>query len=470
MRNPGNVGEISLKNNSTIYLVTDNDRYIHLEGKSPDLCVLDEAQYQDLEYFGRIRQTMMRTKGKIKIFGIGGEAGSHYEKLWKSTNQMEWIYDDPNWREKLRFGYAELNEDEGEYFFEGTQLIIGNYLNTVLKGRWVRPDGVEDNEFFHGYHIPQTISPIIPLTEDDAITKYKTHPSFSIEHQKKNQPMSEFLSHSMGTFYNSEYRSITAEMINLCTEPYRNKSLLTPDDVIHLKKTFGEEIVIGMGVDFGSGGASSTVIAILIWWRRSDRIQLAYIKKRERENQAGQAEEILSLFKKYHCDIGVGDLGYAPNQVKLIQDGGYGINGGESYEGVGKNNFIGCRSISDVTKPFQIFDDTIDEHGEQTGRVQIDKTWGVDQFIELVSRSVMLEDKKCSKLIIPYKNDYEVSFLLEDMYKISRKDLKDIEDKIDTRQHPRKEYNHPPDSVMAVIYGMISFKVKKGSEWFYVSG
>ena len=56
------------------------------------------------------------------------------------------------------------------------------------------------------------------------------------------------------------------------------------------------------------------------------------------------------------------------------------------------------------------------------------------------------------------------------MYKISRKDLKMIEDKIDTRQHPRKEYNHPPDSVMAIIYGMIAFKVKKGSEWFWVSG
>lgn len=89
LRHPGNIGEISLKNNSTIYLVTDNYQYRHLEGKSPTLCILDEAQYQEIEHFGKVHQTMMATKGKVMIFGIGGEAGSHYEKLWNETNQME---------------------------------------------------------------------------------------------------------------------------------------------------------------------------------------------------------------------------------------------------------------------------------------------------------------------------------------------------------------------------------------------
>lgn len=51
-------------------MVTDNYEYMHPEGKSPTLCILDEAQYQDMEHFGRVHQTMMATKGKVKIFGI----------------------------------------------------------------------------------------------------------------------------------------------------------------------------------------------------------------------------------------------------------------------------------------------------------------------------------------------------------------------------------------------------------------
>jgi len=242
LRHPGNVGEVSLKNNSTIYLVTDNYQYRHLEGKSPSLCVLDEAQYQDIEYFGKVRQTMMATKGKMKILGIGGEAGSPYEKLWQQTNQMEWEYDDPNWRDVLQF------DENG--------LVIEDYLKKVLKGRWVAQNPLSIH--FHGYHIPQTICATIPLTEEDAITKYKIHPSYSIEFQKKDLPKSMFLSHVMGMFYNSPHRPVTAEMIQRCVNPYRYLSLLSADDVLEIKQVYGNQIIVGMGVDFGSGKSSYT--------------------------------------------------------------------------------------------------------------------------------------------------------------------------------------------------------------------
>jgi len=128
---------------------------------------------------------MMATKGKVKIFGIGGESGSSYEKLWIDTNQQEWIYDDDTWRDKLQF------DKEG--------LVVGQYLKDVLKGRWVAQN--PSSEYFIGYHIPQTIFPNIPLTEQDAIEKYKTHPRFSIESQKKILSDSEFRSHVLGVFW-----------------------------------------------------------------------------------------------------------------------------------------------------------------------------------------------------------------------------------------------------------------------------
>ena len=38
----------------------------------------------------------------------------------------------------------------------------------------------------------------------------------------------------------------------------------------------------------------------------------------------------------------------------------------------------------------------------------------------------------------------------------------------DPRQRPRKEYNHPPDSVMALIYSIAA--LKNETEWHWVSG
>ncbi|MEX1996315.1 MAG: hypothetical protein WD884_02920, partial [Nitrosopumilaceae archaeon] len=53
----GNIGEISLKNGSTIYCTTDNYEYRHVEGKSLEHCMLDEAQYQDIQVHSKIIQT-----------------------------------------------------------------------------------------------------------------------------------------------------------------------------------------------------------------------------------------------------------------------------------------------------------------------------------------------------------------------------------------------------------------------------
>lgn len=442
LRHPGNVGEISLKNNSTIYMLTDNDQYIHLEGKSPVLCVIDEAQYQNLDYFGRVHQTMMATKGKVRIFGIGGESGSTYEKMWQETNQMEWEYDDELWRDKLEF-------DKGG-------LVVGEYLRDVLKGGWIAQN--PSAEFFIGYHIPQTILATNPLTKQDAIEKYKTHPIFSIESQKERLSPSEVTANVMGTFHDSAFRPITRAMIAKCTEPYRYLSLVTPYFVREMKKSFGSDVLVSMGVDFGSGRNSSTVLAICMLWRKYQRIHLAYMEKRPQENQIKQAEYISEVFRFYDCDVGVGDLGYGTNQVKLIQDGGYSAEG-KKYPGV-DGKFYGCRSISNVAKPFEVFEDTVDEHGDKMARVQIDKTASIDELVGMLHSSV----GNSSKMIIPSRSDYQTGFLRKDLLSITRKDL---DTDILARKRIKKEYNHPPDSVMALIYAITAMKIEETVEWRY---
>src|SRR3989304_5068370 len=99
----GKISEVGFVNNSRVYLTTDQGGYIHVEGKSPQEVLLDEVQYQELEKLPKLNESMSQTKGKLKMVGIGGEGGSELERLWLETDQREWAYDDPNWRDKLRF-------------------------------------------------------------------------------------------------------------------------------------------------------------------------------------------------------------------------------------------------------------------------------------------------------------------------------------------------------------------------------
>ena len=473
----GNVGEISLINNSTIYCLTDNYEYRHAEGKALTVCICDEAQYQDIQFLPKLEETMTATKGRLIILGIGGEAGSPYERLWKRSNQMEWIYDDLYWRESLRFG--EHNIKGEEYLFAKTKLIVGDYLNTVLKGHWEIPQDVKDNRYFHGYHMPQQIFATIPLTIKSSIEQYGLKPRDAIEYKQKNNPDSIYKTHVLGTFYHAIRRPVTREMVLNCMEPYSYLSLLRPEEIADMKDIYQDEITVGMGVDWGSNPAkSATVIVILIHWKKSDRYQMVFLNKRPAENQMDQAEQVLNWFKRSKCDWGVGDLGYGAIQCKLIQDGGSNRLSGKRYEGVGSDRFVGSRMIGDETKQYLKYEKKIDEHGEIANKITMDKTSEIQKFVDLLEVYIshpthpIKNDYKRPKLIIPYhyEKQYETDWLIDDYTDITRRDLEITDDVAvteDRRLKARKQYNHPRDSTMATIYAVRALNLDK--EWHWVS-
>lgn len=459
-RDIGSVGEISMKNNSTIYMTTDNHEYRKVEGKSLALTILDEAQYHAIDHLPRVREAMSATKGKLKVLGIGGEAGSPYERLWASTDQRKWEYDDSLWREKLQF------DENG--------LVVGEYLKNILKGKWI-PQKPE-NYLQHGYHMPQTIFPTIPLTMDDAIEKYKVAPEYSLEWKEKAYSNAVWNMHVMGEFYKAMRRPVTREMVLACMEPYRNVGLSTAEEIAKLKDEHGHEIRIALGVDFGSGPSNSlTVISIMIHWKKSDRYHLAFIERRPAEHQLDQAEYIVDLFKRAKCDIGVGDLGYGQIQVKVIQDGGANRETGNIFEGIGSSIFVGCKSVGNEVKTFGKFDVKVDEHGEEVGRFTIDKTTAIQGFIDLLEtyRTNPKTNKPAPKLMIPFhkEREWETDWLVNDFTDITRKDLveasEEAENIVDRRQRAKKEFNHPKDSTMSVIYAKLG--LEQTNEWNWVS-
>jgi len=442
----GNIGEISLGNDSVLYLVTDEGEYKKVEGKSLQLLILDEAQYQDIQFLQKARYAIFKTHGKFFCLGIGGEAGSDYHKMWLQTDQREWKYDNPYWREKLEFDS------------EGGISNSDDKLRSILSGSWVanRPEHTE----YRGYHLPQPIFATIPLTIDDAVLKYKVRSKDSIEYQEMHSPHSILQSHCYGAFYKAERRPVTPDMVEACYVPYL--SFLSGEQVRELKDIYGNEVRVLLGVDFGSGpAASKTVISIILHWRKTERYQLAWLDPRPQEHQLDQARYIANLGKEYGIDIGVGDLGYGQIQVKLIQDGGRDSHD-TLFEGLGRKIFHGCRTYGDETKPHQEFRRDTDEHGEIVGRFQIDKTTVIQNLVDRMDRYVSHPTRQLAKLrrtqiMLPwYKSaQFKIEKLKDDLCSILRKDLEEIQDvqlDDDPRQKAKREFNHPRDSVMAMIY------------------
>lgn len=443
----GNIGEISLGNDSTIYLVTDEGEYKKVEGKSLRVLMLDEAQYQDVQFLTKALYSMFQTHGRIYVLGIGGEAGSEYYNMWHKTDQREWIYEDKFWYEKIR------RDAVGNIINDRDQ------LKAILAGRWI-PQKPENSQF-RGYHLPQTIFPSIPRTIAEA-QLYNINPQFSIEFQQRYSPQSYFSSHCMGEFYKAERRPITPEMVEACYLRYI--TLLQAHEVRALKEAFANEIIVLGGVDYGSGPSNSqTVASVMIYWKKSNRFQLAWIDPRPQEHQLDQSKYLAEMFNDYGIDFGVGDLGYGQIQVKLMQDGGRDSKD-RPFTGLGKRRFVGCRTIGDETKPQQKFIEEVDEHGTQLGRIQIDKTTTIQNFVDFIGsyvahpRRPLDEQWKRTLFIIPFGIEYETDWLVKEFVSITRKDLEKDPDVTveDPRQKAKKEFNHPPDSVMSIIYCLVA--------------
>ena len=444
-----NVGRIKVLNGSVIYLVTDENKYHAVEGKSNEVLILDETQAQDVGFLPVAFYSLSKTHGRFYCFGIGGEAGSDYYKLWKRTDQREWVYTDDDWRDKLEFN------SNGEIINDSDK------LKKILDGKWIAQNPSSTD--YRGYHFPQSMFPHIPLTIDDAIHKYHVQPELSIEYQRKHYPLSMFQSHCEGTFYKAERRPITPEMVEAC---YMNElKLIMPGEIQDLKSIYGNEITILGGVDFGSSasGASKTVAAIIIHWRKSNRYQLAWIDPRPAEHPLDQARYIADLFSRYVVDYAVGDWGYGQDQIPVIQSGGRDSKDNK-FEGIGRFKFRGCQTIGNEVKPMQEYTQNTDEHGVEQDKLQIDKTTVIQNFVDFIGMSVSHPlyprdaEKNKMKFMIPHYYDWQTDYLMDDMTSITRKDLEEVQEiKVeDPRQKAMKLFNHPPDTVMAIIYCLVA--------------
>ena len=448
-----NLTRIRLANGSTIFLLTDHNAYNQAEGRSAAALILDEAQYQDIEFLYKAMYTTSQTHGDLIMFGIGGEQSSPYHGYWNASDQREWFYDDAYWREKLTFdafGVITNTVDE---------------LKSILAGKWV-PQKPENTKL-HGYHIPQTIMPTIPLTMDDAITKYQTHPEVSVEYQRLHYPPEIFHTHTMGEFIHARRRPVTAEMVRKCFVPYID--WLDADEVVNLKLDNPAKLRVYAGIDWGSGNksASKTVLSIVLHWLDSNRVQLARLDPRPFESQYAQVAYMSTVINEYMCDATCADLGYGAFQSDILKKGGYDENNNKILPVKRYQPVQSTGSGVDSFREKQIDSDT---EGSKKQHINMDKTISVESIIGVLGQTVphplyrREEQLFRPRLIIPYRDHVLGDMLLKGFTSITRKDIQD-EKESDPRQFAKKEYNHIDDSVMSLIYAMINVENYRPSDY-----
>lgn len=299
-------------------------------------------------------------------------------------------------------------------------MVWDDYLIDVLSGNWVAQN---DTDLRHGYHLPQTLMPHIPLTKEDAVEKYRISPEYSIESKKDDglYTDSDFIRHVMAGFVEGELRPISENMmIPLFTDDTLNRC----NDVY-------------IGIDWG--GMGKTIV--WVWQKVDDTFQVLHIEKIETGEIDKQYEICVNLIDEYEAKKIVVDAGGGISQVQRLQKR-YG------------NRVIRNSYLSRPEKPLPTKSEEKTLRSE--GRYTIDRTFAIDRIIDLVKKQ---------KIAIPTK----YKWIIPQFTAVQGEQVK-----LKSTGQMYTRYFHsvaePDDAMHAALYSFIAYDVTQGRDWSWVCG
>jgi len=427
--------------------VTHAHDFTHIEGKSADDIEMDEHQYLNMAAYARLNEAQAWTQGSTHFSGIGGHIGTKHHKQWLDTNQQEWIYDNPNWRDELKFlGYNVQQLEPDEFTVGRSKLVYGNYLKKVLAGKWVSQ--ANDNSTIHGYRLGQDSMPHIPLTEKDAMEKYKVSIKQSLEWKKNNYSFDDYARHSLGRFIKGAAKPFLREDIEKLFD--KTSSLVPANQVDHSKGT------VLAGIDLGGGKKAYTIIWIAQRVHADAPIfKTLYLRRIKKSDVEEQADMLINLIDAYEVDQVAIDAGGGTRQVQKLQD----------YYGPRcvRVNYLD-RPENPVPKEHEL------EQLRYENRYTIDRTFAIDQIRDLFTRYHTQNNITFPRMIIPFltqlpgfsdqNNDWIIN------------NFEAVEGVMQMRKgRERMIYEHdeaePDDAVHACVYLFVAHLIKNASStWF----
>lgn len=372
----GGMSRVESLTGSSASMVTHAHGMKHVEGKSADFMFIDEVQEIDLDAFEKAEQSQSWTQGKKLFAGVGGYIGTQQHKYWLSTNQMKYEFLRERWRDGLEFNSEGFVWDE--------------YLIDLLAGDW--KEQAAQNWTRHGYWMPQQIFPNFPLTIDDAISKYKIAPEYSLEYMQKKHSTSFYYRHSQAQFVKGDTKPFTKEMILKLFD--RSLEFTRPEDVDHSKgKVYATS-------DWGGGTSAFTVPCITQCIHpKAPIFKVLYITRLDEPDVERQADQFINLCNAYEADhIGV--------------DAGGGARQAQKTETTFADR---CTRISYRTRPEQpLPTETEMDKLRKENRFSIDRTYSLDRLKDMMDNPYKQGEYSFPRFIIPAANLEKVAWIADD--------------------------------------------------------
>lgn len=375
-----------------------------LRGIAGDMVFFDEVQditqtaIESIEKsvsHSEITDSVTELNGRCFYTGTPKQKGTYYDRvLWSQSDRKKWSVtceecghaqfmemknimtsDEGTDKERKYFGClsceAELERENGEWISTAPQnKNYSGYLFTQLNMSWISA-----NQIWRDF---ETM---------DAMT---------------------FANEVLGEFYSGHAQPLSYEDVLKCT-----------DKTLRLKKSSTTETVLG--VDYGSGGKSKTIIIIghQAFHRGKKKLIIDYMENCPIDNHEELVSHIMSLREQFNCTKIMGDIGYGSYEAQKL------------YEAYGREA-TAVRYVSYVNNP---------KKREYNGNftLQVDRTYSMDRSIDMFHKE---------EVVVPYGKPEEVEFFFDHWTALEMKFTES------TTGTGRKLYDHstPDDSFHALNY------------------
>lgn len=360
---------IGLKNRTIYYFGSawaDGDA---LRGIAGDMVFFDEVQditqtaIESIEKsvsHSEIKDAKTELNGRCFYTGTPKQKGSYYDKvLWGESDQKKWNvvceHCGHNQFMTMKNVMIQNEGEENERRYFGC-LECGEELNRE-NGHWVKTK--PQNKMYSGYLFNQLNMSWISANQ--IWRDYQTMDKMTFHNEV------------LGEFYSGAEQPLTYEDVLANTD--RERSL----------KTYSKTPTV-LGVDYGSGGKSKTIITIGHREPVNGRKKLVidYIENCPIENHEELIAHIMGLVEKFNVQKIVGDIGYGSYEAQKL------------YEIYGRMA-TAMRYVAYQNDP---------KKREYKGKftLQVDRTYSMDKTIDMFKRR---------ELVIPYKDPDKVEFYFD---------------------------------------------------------
>ena len=405
--------------NSTVYYFgsawADGDA---LRGIPADIIFFDEVQDITQTAIESIEKSVDHSEmfdpktelnGRCFYTGTPKQKGSYYDRvLWGNSDQKKWdvecIHCGHHQFMTMKNIMVQNEETEEERRYFGCLKCEGELDRE--NGTWLATK--PHNKLYSGYLFTQL--------NMSWISANKVWRDF-----QNMDPMT-FANEVLGEFYSGAEQPLTLEDILACTD--RSLGLLPSSE---------EPCVLG--IDYGSGGKSKTIIHIgrKEWHKGKKKLRIVHLEECKITNHEELVAHIVGLVARYNVEKMVGDIGYGSYEAQKL------------YEILGREA-IACRYVSYVSDPKKR-----EYKGNYT--LQVDRTYSMDKLIDMFKRG---------DLVIPYRDPEKVEFAFDHYTAI---EMVFTESKTSTG---RKLYDHttPDDAFHSLnLTREALFEIENRFEW-----